>query len=55
MGLTRRRSRRSRSRSRRKTRRMRGGGLGIDSMRIPREAYTINPATKDRGLGGVGE
>ena len=53
MGSTRRRSRRSR-RIRRKTRRMRGGGLGIDSMMIPRNAYTNNPATTDRSLGGVG-
>ena len=51
MGSTRRRRQR---RSRRKTRRMRmrGGGLGIDSMRVPTEAYTPpNPRGSD--LGGV--
>ena len=53
MGSTRRRRQRLR-RSRRKTRRMRmrGGGLGIDSMRVPNAAYTPpNPRGSD--LGGV--
>jgi hypothetical protein len=35
--------------------RMRGGGLGIDSRRVPTEAYTLNQYTTDRSLGGVGQ